>query len=93
VEPGDPGDGPVPAVAELRALHGGVPTALLLVESAEQQVHLPVEFSIGVGLRAEAIGAPALMGFLLRHGPDLPEVTSGSMPGYQKLGTWAWMAP
>jgi hypothetical protein len=93
MEPGDPGDGPVPAVAELRTLHGGVPTALLLVESAEQQVHLPVEFSIGMGLRAEAIGALALMGFLVRHGPDLPEVTLGSMLGYQKLGIWSWMPP
>ena len=38
-----PGDGPVAAVAELGTLDGGVPAALLLIEAAEQEVHLPVE--------------------------------------------------
>jgi hypothetical protein len=93
VQAGDPGDGPVAAVTELGTLDGGVPAALLLVEAAEQQVHLPVEFPVGMGPRAEASGALALVDFLLGHGPDLPEAISESMPAYQKLGTWSWTAP
>ena len=48
VQARDPGDGPIPAVTELGRLDGGVPAALLLIEPAEQQVHLPVEFPVGV---------------------------------------------
>jgi hypothetical protein len=92
VQAGDAGDGPITAVAELGALDGGVPAALLLVEAAEQQVHLPVESPIGVGLRAEALGALALVDFLLGHGPDLLEATSESVSGYHKLGIWSWLA-
>jgi hypothetical protein len=87
VQAGDAGDGPVAAVSELGTLDGGVPAALLLVEPAEQQIHLPVDFPIGVGLRAEALGALAQMDILLRHGPDLLGAASESMTGYQKLGT------
>jgi hypothetical protein len=73
VQPGDAGDGPVPAVAELGGFDGGVPAALLLIEPTEQQVHLPVESLIGVRHGAEAIRAPALMDFLLRHRLTLPD--------------------
>jgi hypothetical protein len=48
VQARDPGDGPIPAVTELGRLDGGVPAALLLIEPTEQQVHLPVEFPVGV---------------------------------------------
>jgi hypothetical protein len=88
VQAGDPGDGPIAAVTELGRFDGGIPAALLLVETAEQQVHLPVEFPVSMGLRAEAFVALALVYFLLLgHGPDLPEVMSGPMPAYQRLGT------
>jgi hypothetical protein len=80
VQPGDAGDGPVAAVAELGGFDGGVPAALLLVEAADQQVHLPVESLVGVRHRAEALGALALMDFLLGHGPTLPEAAAKSMP-------------
>jgi hypothetical protein len=87
VQAGDRGEEAIPAVADLGGLDGGVPAALLLVEAAEQQVHPPVEFPVGIGPRAEASGALALVDFLLGHGPDLPEAMSGSMPAYQRLGT------
>ncbi len=48
VQARDPGDGPIPAVTELGRLNSGIPAALLLIESTEQQVHLPVEFPVGV---------------------------------------------
>jgi hypothetical protein len=35
-------------VTELGRLDSGVPAALLLIEPTEQQVHLPVEFPVGV---------------------------------------------
>jgi hypothetical protein len=73
VKAGDAGDGPVPAVPELGGLDGGIPAALLLVEPTEEQIHLPVESLAGVRHRAEAIRAPALMDFLLRHRLTLPD--------------------
>src|SRR3954471_18243535 len=83
VQAGDAGDEPVPAVAELGRLDSGVPAALLLIEPTEQQVHLPVEFPVGVCLRGETLGALALMDFLLRHGltfGNLPVETHASLP-------------
>jgi hypothetical protein len=49
-------------------LDGGVPAALLLVEAAEQEVHLGVQFLVGVGLSLLAARAMALMNLTGRHG-------------------------
>jgi hypothetical protein len=67
-------------VTGLGTLDGGIPAALLLVEPAEQQVHLPVQYLIRVRHRTEALRALALMDFLLRHGPTLRVALSKSMP-------------
>src|SRR5205814_8107113 len=93
VKPGDPGDEPVPAVPDLGTLDGGVPAALLLVEPTEPEVHLPMELLVGVGHRAEALGALAMMDILLGHGPTLREAVSKSISAYQERGTCSWMAP
>jgi hypothetical protein len=47
---GDEGDEGVAAEAELVGLQGGVPAALLLVQAAEQQVHLGAHLPVGVGV-------------------------------------------
>jgi hypothetical protein len=52
VQAGEPGGEPIPTVPELGTLDGGVPAALLLIEPAEQQVHLAMEFPVGVRLGA-----------------------------------------
>jgi hypothetical protein len=57
------------------ALNGGVPAALLLIESAEEQVHLPVNYLLGVGLRTKAIGTLALIHILAWHGSTLRELS------------------
>ena len=49
----------------------GIPAPLLLIEPAQQEVHLPVDLLVGVVFLAEAVGAPAVMDFLLRHGLTL----------------------
>jgi hypothetical protein len=71
VQAREPGDEPVPAVPEPGTLDGGVPAPLLLIEPADQEVHLLVDLLVGVGSLAEAVGAPAVMDFLLRHGLTL----------------------
>ena len=53
----------------------------------KQQVHLAVDFLVGMRLRAEAVGALALMDIMLGHGLTFPEVSSESMSSYQKPGT------
>ena len=93
MQPGDAGDEPIAAVSELGTLDGGIPAALLLIEPAEQQVHLPVELLLGVRPRAETVGALAAMNFPLGHGRTLRDVASRSIPAYQKLGTCPWMSP
>ena len=64
VQAGDAGDSPVAAVAEPGALAGGVPAAVLLVETAQAQIDLLVMVPSGAGLRGEALGALALMNVL-----------------------------
>src|SRR5512135_393715 len=83
VQAREPGDEPIPTVPELGTLDGGVPASLLLIEPTEQEIHLPVDLLVGMMIQAEAVGALALMDFLLGHGPTLrdtgiPQVTSGS---------------
>ena len=63
-----PGDGPIPAVPEPGTLDGGIPASLLLIEPTEQEVHLPVDFLVGMMIEAEAVGTLAVMDFLLGHG-------------------------
>jgi len=71
VQASDQGDEAVPAVPNPGAFDGSVPTALLLIESAEKQVHLPVDDLLAMRLGAKALGALALMDFLLGHGSTL----------------------
>jgi hypothetical protein len=71
VQARDPGDEPIPTVPELGTLDGGVPTSLLLIEPTEQEIHLPVDLLVGMMIQAQAVGALALMDFLLGHGPTL----------------------
>ena len=67
----DQGDEAVPAVPNPGAFDGSVPTALLLIESAEKQVHLLVDDLLTMRFGAKALGALALMDFLLGHGSTL----------------------
>ena len=71
VQAGEPGDEPIPPVPEPGTLDGGVPAPLLLVEPTEQEVHLLVDFLVGMAFLAKAIGARAVMNFLLGHGLTL----------------------
>jgi hypothetical protein len=50
VQSGDRGDEAVAAVADAGALDGGVPAPLLLIEPAQEQVHLPVQDLVGMRL-------------------------------------------
>ena len=87
VQAREPGDEPIPTVPELGTLDGGVPASLLLIEPTEQEIHLPVDLLVGMMIQAEAVGALALMDFLLRHGLTLRDsVTDCWTPGrvYQK---------
>ena len=73
---------------ELGTLDGGVPASLLLIEPTEQQVHLLVDFLVGMVILAKALGAKALVDFLLRHGLTLrdgPMDSRTSLPKAWKL--------
>ena len=61
VQASDKGDAGVAAVAELVGLQGGQPAALLLVETAEQQVHAGMQLLVGVRFGLLAHGALARM--------------------------------
>jgi hypothetical protein len=66
-------------VPEPGTLDGGVPASLLLIEPTEQQVHLLVDFLVGMVFLAKAVEALALMDFLLRHGLTLRDRLLGSV--------------
>ena len=66
---------------------GGLPAALLLIESTHQEIDPAVDLPVGMGVGAGTGGARALMDVTLRHGLTLPEVSSMAMPAYQKPGT------
>jgi hypothetical protein len=61
VEANDLGEEDVAAVTDLLGLQGSEPAALLLVEAAEEQVHLPVELPVGVRSVNKTSRAAALM--------------------------------
>ena len=84
VQAGEPGDEPIPALPEPGTLDGGVPASLLLIEPTEQQVHLLVDFLVGMVFLAEALGANAFMDFLLRHGLTLRDRPMNSMTSLPK---------
>jgi hypothetical protein len=71
VQAGEPGDEPIPTVPKPGTLDGGVPAPLLLIEPTEQEVHLLVDLLVGMVFLAKAVGALAVMDFLLRHGLTL----------------------
>ena len=75
---------PIPAVPELGTFDGGVPAPLLLIEPTEEQIHLPMNLLIGMAFRIEAMGALALMDFLLRHRLTLRDRPRDSMPSVPK---------
>jgi len=79
----EPGDEPVPAVAESGTLDGGVPSPLLLIEPTVQEIHLPVDLLVGMVFQIEAVGTLAFMNFLSRHRltlRDRPVDSSKSLP-------------
>jgi hypothetical protein len=84
VQAREPGDEPVPAVPKPGTLDSGVPAPLLLIEPTEQEVHLLVDFLVGMGFLAKAIGALALMDFLLRHGLTLRDGLKDTMASVPK---------
>ena len=47
VHAGDEGEESVAAVADLEGFEGRIPSALLFVEAAQEQVHTPVQFLLG----------------------------------------------
>src|SRR5512135_3414640 len=67
VQAREPGDEPISTVPELGTLDGGVPASLLLIEPTEQEIHLPVDLLVGMMIQVEAVGALAVMDFLLGH--------------------------
>jgi hypothetical protein len=84
VQAREPGDEPIPAVPEPGTLDGGVPAPLLLIEPTEQEVHLLVDFPIGMVFLAKAVGALALMDILLRHGLTLRDRPMDSVTSLPK---------
>jgi hypothetical protein len=84
VQAREPGDEPIPTVPELGTLDGGVPASLLLIEPTEQEIHLPVDLLVGMMIQAEAVGALALMDFLLGHGLTLRDRLLDSMTSLPK---------
>jgi hypothetical protein len=87
VQTGDLGQPAITAVTDPGRFDGGVPAALLLIESAHQEIHPAMDLLVGMRFGAGTGGALALMGITLGHGLTLPEVSLGSMPSYQKPGT------
>jgi hypothetical protein len=59
VQAGDEGQQRIAAVSDLLGLQGGEPASLLLVEAAQEQVHVPMEGLVGVVRASDAIGALA----------------------------------
>jgi hypothetical protein len=84
VQSGDQGNEAIPAVPELRRLDCGIPAALLLIETTEQDVDLPMDFSVGMILQAETVGTLAVMEVRLRHGTTLRGLSSKPEPVYQE---------
>jgi hypothetical protein len=87
VQAGDLGQPAITAMPDVGRFDGGIPTALLLIESAHQEVHSAMDLPVGMQVGAGTGGALALMDITLRHGLTLSEVSSESMPSYQKPGT------
>jgi hypothetical protein len=88
VQAREPGDEPIPAVPEPGRFDGGVPAPLLLIEPAEQQIHLLVDRLIGMVFLAEAVGTLAVIDFLLRHRfslRDRPMDSTKSLPKYLEV--------
>jgi hypothetical protein len=87
VEPGDQGQPEITAMPDVGRFDGGVPAALLLIESAHQEIHPAMDLPVGMQIGAGTGPALALIDITLRHGLTLPEVSSESMPSYQKPGS------
>ena len=84
VQAREPGDEPIPAVPEPGTLDGGVPAPLLLIEPTEQEVHLLMDFLVGMVFLAKAVGALALMDFLLGHRLTLRDGLKDAMASVPK---------
>jgi hypothetical protein len=87
VQPGDLGEEAIAAMADLGRFDGGVPAALLLIESAHQEIHPAMDLLVGMRFGAGTGGALTRMDITLGHGLTFPEVSSESMSSYQKPGT------
>jgi len=93
VQAGDEGDGGVAAVAELVGLQGGVPAALLFVQAAQQQVHLGVQFLVGVSVGLLTSRALAAVNFAGRHGESPSSGCERRCQYSEVLGTCCSEAP
>jgi hypothetical protein len=67
VQADDERDERITPVADLLRFQSGEPTPLLLIEAAEEEIHLAVQFSVGVGFAGSAIGALALVNVDIGH--------------------------
>jgi hypothetical protein len=83
VQSGDEGQERVAAVADLERLDGGIPAALLLVESAEEKIGVCVKHLIGMGLGLLTVGALALVNVSDRHG-QTPSFLTGDGVSIEK---------
>jgi hypothetical protein len=73
MKPGDLSQEAIAAMADLGGLDGGVPAALLLIESAHQEIDPPVGDLIGMRVGVDTGGALALVDITLRHGLTLTD--------------------
>src|SRR5262249_53769961 len=87
VQPGDQREPAIAAMPDVGRFDGGIPAALLLIESAHQEIDPAVDLPVGMEIGAGTGGALALVNITLRHGLTLLEVSSKSMPSYQKPGS------
>jgi hypothetical protein len=67
VQTGDAGEKDVAAVPQLLGLEGREPASLLLIQAAEEQIHLGVELPLRVVLPSETSRALALMNVVVGH--------------------------
>jgi hypothetical protein len=68
VQASNQGDEAIPTVSELGTLDSGIPTALLFIETTDQQVRLTVNLPVGMTPKTEALRTLALVGVSIVSG-------------------------
>jgi hypothetical protein len=86
MQPGDLSPDAIVAVAELGTLDGSLAAALLLIEPADHQVHLPLDLPVGMVIRAETVRPLALKNSPPKNGRILRDASSKSIPAYREHG-------